>query len=104
MQNQRTSPKRLLCVLLLAGLSTFALGLDFTVALPKQLILTLRESSLFGVMNNLLIALNHFHTMDHLTGTLVLLACVWLYQRYLLSANEKREVSCSAAFLPWRCW
>lgn len=90
MQNQRTSPKRLLCVLLLAGLSTFALGLDFTVALPKQLILTLRESSLFGVMNNLLIALNHFHTMDHLTGTLVLLACVWLYQRYLLSANEKK--------------
>ena len=76
--------RRYMGSLLLACLTVFALGLDMSVEMPAKLIQTLRAGDFWGQINNLLIALNEFHTMDHLTGLVLAIACIWLYQRYLL--------------------
>ncbi len=76
---------RIAAVFLLSFTTTLALGLDFSLEIPKKLIAQQREGSLWAIIDNLLIVLNHFHTMDHMNGTLIGAACVMLYARYLFS-------------------
>lgn len=83
-----------------ACLTTFALGLDMTIALPKQLILTL-HNGFWGVIDNLLIAMNHFHTMDHITGAVVVAGLSYVYHRWLFSPKRRKgwgEYALSAFF------
>lgn len=83
-----TGPALIVARVAAACLTVFALGLDMSVELPTKVIATLSEGSFFGYINNLLIALNEFHTMDHLTGLVLLVACVWLYGRFLFVQNH----------------
>lgn len=89
MQKRHERVSRIVGVSLLACLTTFALGLDMSVDLPAKLTATLREGDFFGQINNLLVVLNHFHTMDHLTGLLALIACFYLYDKYLALARGR---------------
>ncbi len=90
---------RIAAIAALAFLTVLALGLDFTVALPNKLIVTLRDGGIGAIINNLLIALNHFHTMDHITGTLAVALCMVLYARYLLRQRAPWGEYALAAFL-----
>lgn len=78
---------RLLVSVLLSGLTTFALGLDMSIALPNKLIETLRDG-FWGIIDNLLISMNHFHTMDHLIGAIVAAGLIFLYRRFLFARNR----------------
>lgn len=86
-----TGPALIVARVAAACLTVFALGLDMSVELPTKVIATLSEGSFFGYINNLLIALNEFHTMDHLTGLVLLVACVWLYGRFLFVRGREGE-------------
>lgn len=71
-----------------ACITTFALGLDMTIGLPYQLILTLQDG-FFGIVDNLLITFNYFHTMDHITGAVLIAGLSYVYCRWLFRNKEQ---------------
>lgn len=79
--------KQLLRSVLLACVTTFALGLDMSVDLPLGLMESMRDG-LFGWIDNLLIMFNHFHTMDHLTGAVLISGLCFIYFRWIGTDNH----------------
>ena len=66
-----------------ACLTVLALGLDMTIALPAKLTRTF-HNGVWGILHNLLVSLNAFHTMDHLTGAIAAAGLLFAYRRWLL--------------------
>ena len=88
MQKNISAKARMLIPCAAACVSAFALGLDMTIELPYNLIITLREG-FWGILNNLIIALNHFHTMDHLTAAVLVAGLIFVYRRWLCMPERR---------------
>ena len=84
----KTKSVRIYLSVMVACLTTFALGIDMSISLPYDLILTLRDG-FWGRIDNLLIALNYFHTMDHLIGTVLVAALIYVYARWLWVSEDR---------------
>lgn len=89
MKHRDTQVIRIVAAIGLSCLMVFALGLDMSVEIPLKLTATIRDG-LWGWLNNMIIALNHFHTMDHLAGLMALVACIWLYTRFLMRGKAPK--------------
>lgn len=70
-------------------LTVLALGLDFTIALPNKVVQTFHDGA-WGVIHNLLVSLNAFHTMDHLTGAIAAAGLLFGYSRWMLKPGRDR--------------
>lgn len=69
-------------ITVLAFLTTFALGIDMSVELPLEVV-AMQRDGFAGSLNNLIAAINYFHTMDHLSCAVMAAGCMWIYHRYL---------------------
>ena len=94
----RKCTARWIAIAAAAFVTTLALGLDMSVELPKQLIFMQRDG-LMGVINNLLISLNHFHTMDRFTAAVAVVGCLCLYSKYLFRSEKRRMAEYMLAVL-----
>lgn len=74
---------RMSVLAVLACVTVLALGMDMTIALPAKITRTF-HNGFWGVVHNLLVSLNAFHTMDHLTGAIAAAGMLIAYRRWLL--------------------